>query len=63
MCNVNISISWIRSGRSSLVRYEDLRVEPSPTLRTLAASIAPVSRHRVEKAIDACDIKVLRTIM
>ena len=60
MCDVNISVSWIRSGRSSVVRYEDLRIEPLQTLSTLAESIAPVSRDRVEQAIEACDIKVLR---
>ena len=60
MCDLNISISWIRSGRSSVVRYEDLRVEPLQTLSTLAESIAPVSSDRVEKAIEACDIKILR---
>src|SRR4030095_14803217 len=60
MCDVNISISWIRSDRSLVVRYEDLRVDPLKTLCTLAESIAPVSRGRVEQAIEACDIKVLR---
>jgi hypothetical protein len=60
MCDLNISISWIRSERSIVVRYEDLRAEPLTTLRDLAASIAPVSRERIEQAIDACDIKVLR---
>jgi hypothetical protein len=59
-CDLNISISWIRSGRSTLVRYEDLRTEPSTTLRNLAASIIPVSSDRIEQAIEACDIKVLR---
>jgi len=60
MCDVNISISWIRSGRSSVVRYEDLRAEPQQTLSTLAETITPVSRDGVERAIHACDIKVLR---
>ncbi len=60
MCDLNISISWINSGRSTLVRYEDLRTEPLTTLSDLAASIAPVSRERIAQAIDACDIKVLR---
>lgn len=60
MCDVNISISWIRSGRSILVRYEDLRLKPLKTLSALAASIAPVSSDRIAQAIDACDIKVLR---
>ena len=60
MCDVNISISWIRSGRSLVVRYEDLRVDPLKTLSTLAESIAPASRDRIIQAIDACDIKALR---
>jgi hypothetical protein len=59
-CDINISISWIRSGRSKLVRYEDLRVEPWWTLTMLAGSIAPVWNDRIEKGIEACDIAVLR---
>jgi hypothetical protein len=60
MCDLNISISWIRSERSSIVRYEDLRAEPLTTLNGLAASIRPVSRDRIEQAIEACDIRILR---
>ena len=60
MCDVNISISWIRSGRGLVVRYEDLRVDPLKALRTVAESIAPVAQDRIVQAIDACDIKVLR---
>src|ERR1051326_510533 len=59
-CDVNISISWIRTGRCSIVRYEDLKLKPLETLTTLTASIAPASRDRIEKAIEACDITVLR---
>ena len=60
MCDVNISISWIRSGRSVVVRYEDLRVDPQKTLSILAESIAPTSTDRIVQAVAACDIKVLR---
>ena len=60
MCDINISISWMRTGHSNVVRYEDLRVEPQRTLITLTESIAPASSDRIEKAIEACDIKVLR---
>jgi sulfotransferase family protein len=59
-CDVNISISWIRSGRGLIVRYEDLRVDPQKTLSSVAESIAPASRDRIVQAVDACDIKVLR---
>ena len=60
MCDLNISISWINSGRSALVRYEDLRAEPSTTLGSLTASILPISTDRIEQAVAACDIEVLR---
>jgi hypothetical protein len=60
MCDLNISISWIRSGRSTLVRYEDLRAEALTTLSGLTASIMPVSRDRIQQATDACAIEVLR---
>jgi Sulfotransferase domain len=60
MCDVNISISWIRSGRSLVVRYEDLRVDPQKTLSSVTESIAPASRDRIVQAVAACDIKVLR---
>jgi Sulfotransferase domain len=60
MCDLNISISWMHSGRSILVRYEHLRAEPLTTLSQLAASIMPVSRDRIERAIDGCDIEILR---
>jgi hypothetical protein len=42
------------------VRYEDLRAEPLTTLSSLTASMVPVSRDRIEQAIEACDIEVLR---
>jgi hypothetical protein len=60
MCDLNISISWIHSGRSILVRYEDLRADPLTTLSSLTASIMPISSDRIEQAIAACDIEVLR---
>ena len=60
MCDVNISISWILSGRSNVVRYEDLRADPFTTLRHLTASLQDVSPQRIVRAIADCDIKVLR---
>jgi Sulfotransferase domain len=59
-CDLNISISWIRTGRSAVVRYEDLKLKPVQALGTLAKTIAPTTSNDIEKAIEACDIKVLR---
>ncbi len=60
MCDLNISISWILSRRSTIVRYEDLRAEPLSSLSRLAALVAPVSSDRIQQAIDACELKNLR---
>lgn len=60
MCDLNISISWIRSRRSTVVRYEDLRTDPFATLGHVTALIAPVSEDRIQRAIESCNITVLR---
>ena len=60
MCDLNISISWILSHRSIVVRYEDLRADPVATLRHLTAQIAAVSQDRIRQAVDNCDINILR---
>jgi hypothetical protein len=60
MCDLNISISWMLSRRSSIVRYEDLRANPSTTLRDICARIAPASENRIQQAIEQCQLDVLR---
>ena len=60
ICDVNISISWMLSGRSIVVRYEDLRTDPLTTLTRVTDAIASAPQERIERAIAECDIAVLR---
>lgn len=57
---LNISLTWMRSGVSQVVRYEDLWRDPVATLLRVATQIAPVSRDQVERAVEQCDIAMLR---
>lgn len=55
-------IRWMQSGRSIIVRYEDLWRDPSATLSRVVGQIDPLSRDRIESAIDLCDIQMLRKL-
>jgi hypothetical protein len=59
---VRLSLDWLNSGVSFVVRYEDLWRDPVATLTRLTDSIRPVSQDRIESAIDLCDISMLRKL-
>ncbi len=59
---LGISLMWLRTGYSKIVRYEDLWCDPVATLQQLTAQICPVSLDRIERAIAECDIKMLRNL-
>ena len=60
MCDLCISISWMVSGWSTIVRYEELHSDPIASLGKLTASIHPVSTARIEEAIKQCQLETLR---
>ena len=60
MSDLNISISWMLTKQSTVIRYEDLRADPASTLRHLARIIAPVPSDRIQQSIDCCEIHVLK---
>lgn len=51
---------WLESGRAAVVRYEDLHRDPVGALDRLTASIAPVARQRLERAVEACSAETIR---
>lgn len=57
---LNNSISWACTGRSHIVRYEDLWRDPVATLVRLTSQIHPADLDRIERAIERCDIDMLR---
>jgi hypothetical protein len=54
------SIEWMRSGRASVVRYEDLHTRPVEALTELTNAISPVAPTVIEAAIEACRADTMR---
>jgi hypothetical protein len=57
---LNISLEWIRSGITRAVRYEDLWRDPVETLAKLTANISEVPLDTIERAVEFCDISLVR---
>jgi len=57
-----ISLDWMNTGASLVVRYEDLWRDPAGTLTQLTDRISPVPQNRIESAVDLCDISMLRKL-
>ena len=47
-------IAWLASGRSVVVRYENLHADPLAELRRATNAIQPVAPERITDAIEAC---------
>jgi|GEM_PF-2505379 hypothetical protein len=56
------SIEWMRSGRPYVVRYEDLRLNTAGVLAQLMSRIGPVDPDRIDAAIEACHIDLMRNL-
>lgn len=52
--------AWARSGRSAVVRYEDLHRDPVPTLARLAAALGPIDHGAIAPAVAACTAENMR---
>jgi hypothetical protein len=57
---LDISLGWLRSGQSLLIRYEDLKQDPVAALQELTDSISWVPRFRIEHAVEKCSIDQMR---
>jgi hypothetical protein len=49
--NLQQAVDWLRSGRSNVVRYEDIQVTPVRTISRLAATLKAVPEERIRQAI------------
>ncbi len=57
-----VSVDWMATGMTRTVRYEELYYNPVDTLVALTDTIIPVSRDAVERAVERCDINVMRSL-
>ena len=51
---------WAHSGRTIVVRYEDLHREAIGTLTAVANQIEPVAPDRIRQAVEACSVDNMR---
>lgn len=56
---LDISLYWMLSHESLVVRYEDLWQDPFGSLATLTAQIHPVPQDRIQQALVQCDFDFL----
>ncbi|MGI8825033.1 MAG: sulfotransferase domain-containing protein [Chloroflexota bacterium] len=59
---IQLSLSWLVSGRSSITRYEDLCARPVQEVQRLAREIEPVGWWRARRATRAASAKKLRRL-
>jgi hypothetical protein len=59
---LGVSVDWMATGITRAVRYEELYYNPVDTLAALTDTIIPVSRDAVERAVERCDINVMRSL-
>ena len=57
---LHLSLVWMRTGVAHLVRYEDLLVKPTETLRRLCVEIAPTAPGAIRWAVAESEIGELR---
>jgi hypothetical protein len=60
--DLSCSIGWAQAGFTHVVRYERLRRNTRATLQELTSGIWPVTAARLEAAVQACDITLMRRL-
>jgi hypothetical protein len=53
--------NWLQSGRSVVIRYEELHSDPVAALTRTTDQIRPVAPERITAAIEACQADTLRS--
>jgi hypothetical protein len=57
---LNQSISWMRTGVSHVVRYDDLWRDPVGVLGGLTNALRPVPEEALERAVERCSFDLMR---
>lgn len=55
--NLRRANQWFHSGRSIVVRFEDLHADPAGELARLTERIEPIGRDRLDEAVEFCRVE------
>ena len=58
--NIVKANEWLHSGRSVVLRYEDLYRDPMETLSRATEQIAPAAPEHIARAVEACSAERMR---
>lgn len=58
--NMTRAKEWVDSGRTAVVRYEDLHRDPIAALEALASRLGPGDREQIERAVETCSAENMR---
>ena len=58
--HIILAQEWLTSGRTIIIRYEQLRTNPFKEIMKVAAQIAPMEDTSIRKAIQACSAQNMR---
>ena len=58
--NMRRALEWMQSGRTHIVRYEQLHANPIEELRAVTDKIEPVPDERIAAAMEACSAENMR---
>lgn len=58
--HLDMASQWLRSGRSVVVRYEDMHADPVGETKRLTDRIEPVDQATVERAVAAADSRSMK---
>ena len=53
---------WIKSGRTPVIRYEDLHQDPIGALAQLEQHLGPVPREKLELSVEACSAENMKKL-
>lgn len=59
---MRLAKGWVESGRTDVVRYEDLHQDPIGTLTRLAEHLGKIPSNKLEHAVEACSAENMRTM-
>lgn len=58
--NLDLTHAWLQSGKSHIVRYEDMHSDTFTTIKALVNKIEPLPDERIVQAITASDAQSMR---
>jgi hypothetical protein len=59
---LDLTAQWMRSGRSLIIRYEDLHLDPEAVLLGLSGNLGALSPDQIRKSIDLCRFDSLKSV-